>query len=62
MSDENVEAVRRSFDLWLSGEVDAWRETLDPNVGWDIPRTLFPMFRITVAGAMRCSRTCSPHT
>ena len=36
MSDENVEAVRRSFDLWLSGEVDAWRETLDPNVGWDI--------------------------
>jgi ketosteroid isomerase-like protein len=36
MTDENVEAVRRSFDLWLSGEVDAWRETLDPNVGWDI--------------------------
>ena len=36
MSDENVETMRRSFDLWLSGEVDAWRRTLDPNVGWDI--------------------------
>ena len=36
MSQENVEIVRRSFDLWLSGEVDAWIETLDPNIGWDI--------------------------
>jgi ketosteroid isomerase-like protein len=36
MSDENVEVVRRSLDLWLSGEDDAWRETLDPDIGWDI--------------------------
>ena len=36
MSQENVERVRRSIDLWLSGELDAWLETIDPNVGWDI--------------------------
>ena len=28
--------MRRSFDLWRSGEADAWLETLDPNIGWDI--------------------------
>ena len=36
MSQENVQAVRRSFDLYQSGELDAWLETIDPNVGWDI--------------------------
>ena len=36
MSEESVEVMRRSFDLWRSGEADAWLETLDPNIGWDI--------------------------
>lgn len=36
MSQENVEFVRRSLDLWLSGEFDAWLETIDPDIGWDI--------------------------
>jgi uncharacterized protein len=36
MSQENVEAVRRSFELWLGGNPDAWLETIDPDVGWDI--------------------------
>ena len=36
MSQENVEATRSSYDLWLSGKFDAWAETIDPNVGWDI--------------------------
>lgn len=35
MSEENVEAIRRSFELWLSGDIDAWLETVDPDVGWD---------------------------
>jgi uncharacterized protein len=36
MSRENVEAVRRSFELWLGGDFDAWLATIDPDVGWDI--------------------------
>jgi ketosteroid isomerase-like protein len=36
MSQENVELVRRSIELWLGGEFDAWLETIDPDVGWDI--------------------------
>ena len=36
MSVENVEIVRRSLDLWFRGEVDAWLETIDPDIGWDI--------------------------
>jgi ketosteroid isomerase-like protein len=36
MSLENVEIVRRSIELWLGGDLDAWLATLDPNVGWDI--------------------------
>jgi uncharacterized protein len=36
MSQENVELVRRSFELWLCGDVEAWIETVDPDVGWDI--------------------------
>jgi uncharacterized protein len=36
MSQENVETARKSFDLWRSGDLDAWVDTLDPNVGWDI--------------------------
>ena len=36
MSQENVEVVRRSFDLYMSGELDPWLEMIDPNIGWDI--------------------------
>ena len=36
MSQENVEAIRRSFELWLSGDLDAWLATVDPDVGWDL--------------------------
>ena len=36
MSQENVEIVRRSFELFSQGELDAWRETVDPDIGWDI--------------------------
>ena len=36
MSQENVEVVRRSFELWLSGDLEAWLTTIDPDIGWDI--------------------------
>jgi ketosteroid isomerase-like protein len=36
MSRENVEIVRRSVELFLRGEADAWLETIDPDIGWDI--------------------------
>ncbi len=35
MSQETVEVVRRSLELWLRGDV-AWLETIDPDIGWDI--------------------------
>ena len=36
MSGESVEVMGRSFELWRSGQIDAWLETLDPDIGWDI--------------------------
>jgi ketosteroid isomerase-like protein len=36
MSRENVENVRRSFDLWKRGDLEGWLETIDPAIGWDI--------------------------
>jgi len=36
MSQENVEIVRRGFDLWKRGDFEGWLETLDPAIGWDI--------------------------
>ncbi len=36
MSQENVEIIKRSVGLFLRGEADAWLETIDPDVGWDI--------------------------
>jgi ketosteroid isomerase-like protein len=36
MSRENVEIMRSSYELWLRGESDAWLETIDPDIGWDI--------------------------
>jgi uncharacterized protein len=32
MSQENVEIVRRSFEVWNAGDMDAYRELLDPDV------------------------------
>lgn len=42
MSQENVEVVGRSTELWLRGEYDAWIETIDPGVGWDISKHPLP--------------------
>jgi ketosteroid isomerase-like protein len=30
MSEENVEVMRRGFELWNAGEMDALRELFDP--------------------------------
>ena len=43
MSQENVEVVRAFFEAWNSGDMDAVRDTYDPNVivraveGWPEP-------------------------
>ena len=42
MSEANVDAVRRSFDLFMSGKVDDWLATIDPDVGWDISNHPLP--------------------
>ncbi len=36
MSQENVDLIRRSAELWLSGDFEGWLETIDPEIGWDI--------------------------
>ena len=36
MSQENVERTRHSFECWISGDLEAWYATIDPDVGWDI--------------------------
>ena len=36
MSQENVEIVRQSTELWLSGDFEGWLETIHPEIGWDI--------------------------
>jgi ketosteroid isomerase-like protein len=36
MSEEDVELVRRGFELWTRGDLEAWLETIDPAIGWDI--------------------------
>jgi ketosteroid isomerase-like protein len=36
MSQENVEVVRRGTEEWLRGNLEAWIETIDPEIGWDI--------------------------
>ncbi len=28
--------MRRSFEHWIGGDVDAWLATIDPDIGWDI--------------------------
>ena len=43
MSQENAETVRRAFEAWNAGDVDAVREAFDPDVimrapeGWPEP-------------------------
>jgi uncharacterized protein len=44
MSQENVELVRRGFELFQKGPVDAWIETLDPELEWDISAHPLPDF------------------
>jgi ketosteroid isomerase-like protein len=36
MSQENVDLIRRGTELWLRGDFEAWLETVDPEVEWDI--------------------------
>ena len=36
MSQENVETVGRAMKLWVRGDVDAWLELMDPDIGRDI--------------------------
>jgi hypothetical protein len=34
-SEENVEIVRRGFDLFKRGDLEAFLETIDPAIGWE---------------------------
>ena len=34
MSSQNVETVRRSFEGWNRGDVDAWLEGAHPEIVW----------------------------
>jgi ketosteroid isomerase-like protein len=37
MSEENVEIVRRAFEVWNTGDMDALRELYDPGIIWRGP-------------------------
>jgi ketosteroid isomerase-like protein len=37
MSEENVEFVRRGFEVWNTGDMDALRELYDPSITWRPP-------------------------
>jgi ketosteroid isomerase-like protein len=37
MSQENVEVVRRGFEAWSRGDMDALRELYDPGMIWRSP-------------------------
>lgn len=36
MSQENVEVVRASVELWCDGRMSEWIATLDADIEWDI--------------------------
>ena len=36
MSEENVEVVRRSIEVWNAGDMDAWSALLAPSVTWRV--------------------------
>jgi uncharacterized protein len=38
MSQENVEIVKRSFEAWNAGDMDAWSSFLAPDVIWRLPQ------------------------
>jgi uncharacterized protein len=44
MSQKNVEAVKRSFELWRDGRIGAWIETLDADIEWDVTAHPLPDF------------------
>jgi ketosteroid isomerase-like protein len=44
MSQENVELVRRSYELWRDGSIGEWIETLDPAIEWDVSAHPLPDF------------------
>ena len=37
MSEENVEIVRRAYEVWNTGDMDALRELYDPGIIWRGP-------------------------
>ncbi len=34
MSQENVEVIRRGFEVWNAGDMDTLRELCDPGIIW----------------------------
>jgi ketosteroid isomerase-like protein len=62
MSRENVENVRRSFDLWKRGDLEGWLETIDPAIGWDISTHPLPDVRNRAAAVKRAPPRCSGPT
>jgi ketosteroid isomerase-like protein len=44
MSQENVEVVRASFELWCDGRMGEWIATLDADIEWDISAHPLPDF------------------
>ena len=50
MSQENVELVRRSFELWQAGRIDAWIDTIDADIEWDVSAHPLPDFPNTGSG------------
>jgi ketosteroid isomerase-like protein len=44
MSQENVELVMRSFGHFREGRIDAWFESLEPHIKWDISAHPLPDF------------------
>jgi ketosteroid isomerase-like protein len=49
MSQENVGVVRRAFEAWNRGDLDAWLETFHPKVEWDTSGA-FPGFETAYYG------------
>jgi ketosteroid isomerase-like protein len=35
MSQANVYVIRKGFATWQRGDIDAWREMVDPEIEWD---------------------------
>ena len=50
MSQENIEIVRRSVELFRDGRIEAWVEMIDPHLEWDISAHPLPDFPNTGSG------------